>query len=599
MKAFRYEFFRNCKKLKIYFLFYLLISVVLIQIGIIGVKNIYNEEKGLINLERILTERYINYSQYGSYGIKLKMNPDGIAALFINTSPFIDIETFIDSGVRLNFTKVITPDNAMGQNGYIDFSWFIIVIGSLLVTVWGWETYRDKKLIKLLISIAGRNVKFEIMVARAAIILIGVLVLLLVSTVQIMINGLDVNVLYISIFFGIAFLNYLFWLILSSYIGIIRSTKRIITLAVIWLGLVMMLPELEKCYYHNYAKSVVESKARHDEKKIEILMKFEENALKEWQKKATQEEKMEADKKSAAYYKKVEHPKLVNLEKKLISSLKEIVKNYQLISALTPITFMKSTGCEIATGYNGYLKFYTFTLKKQREFMLYILDHLYFMTPVYGKVTPFIGGEEHLFSVESSLPKYSMLGLAWLLVLIGLIMWLNKRKFDEILFCYDHDKLGILDLLIKEGEINVLLTGNEIIKQNIFNHLSGATSTMINLKIIAENKIEGRNNLVYLYKEMDKIPLNELEKLFYKNNEYKKSEFWKIACEYSKSRKSILIFDEYLDDLKKYQRKEILEHIRINKILALIITNRREMAFSLVSGDDIMYMCEDNTIDLG
>ncbi len=595
MKAFRYEV-KNYKQIVTFYIVFLFISLVLTQIGISKVKNLYSEEQEFITLERRLIDSYGTYYQYGAYGIRLKIHPSGISALYVNSAPFI-IESFLDSGTRLNFSKAVTYDNAIEQNGYLDYSWFISVIGSLLIVVWGWGTFRELDKIKFLISIAGRRVKSEMLLARAVIILAGLLILLAATLLQFYLNGLGIDVVYLGMFIGIVYLNYLFWLVLSAYLGIINSTKRIITMAVIWLGLVMMLPEMEKYYFHKQAKTVVESKYKHDGEKFEILMRYEDEAYKRSQRYETKEEKKVADKNSVEQiYKKIEHPKLVKLEQQLISNLEGVVQNYQFLSSLTPMTFLRSVGYEVSTaGYHGYTEFSKHTIETQKQFMYYITDNLHLKFPNYDKVKPFIEGKGHIYYVRSTMPQYCWFGALWLITQICLLMWSLNKKFDKVLFKNEPEKLGELEMKIKRGKINILLTGNCALKQHLFNYYAGDRELDEKITLQIDEIIE--NNFAYLYQkeEMDKIPPKNLAKLL---SEKEDGENWKIILNYAERMRKVLILEEYFKNSNDNEIKKIVDHIQQKKLNGLIITNDKRMACWLIPADKIQIMANDESLGI-
>jgi len=133
IKAFRYEIRRDVRNIAVYFLFFLLASICLLQIGISRLGVAYQEETDLKALEMKLTDRYINYYQYGVYGIRSKIHPEEIAAMFNNSSPFLNTIAFFDVGVRIYFSDTVSTDNALDSNGYIDFSWLLMIVGSFLV----------------------------------------------------------------------------------------------------------------------------------------------------------------------------------------------------------------------------------------------------------------------------------------------------------------------------------------------------------------------------------------------------------------------------------------------------------------------------------
>jgi hypothetical protein len=600
MNVFRYEFKRSLKQISTYFIVFLAISVVLTQIGAKKVKSIYQEEVNFKNLESKLVKGYVSYHQYGVYGIRIKYRPAPISAIFTETTPFWNMTAFFDMGIRLYIYKEVSPDNTIAQNGFLDLSWFLRVIGSFLICIWGWKTFSDKDYLKFLISTQKKWVKTEIIMARVTIILSGIMLIYLQIIIQYLVNGFSIDAVHLGVYILVVFLVYVICLLLASLMGIESTKKKKILIAVIWILFVMLLPELVKYYFDKVARIEIGNKFVHELKKADVVMKVEKDAFKKAERFTFKEKKKkyEVNVESAYKYWNEDSKELERLEKSLIGLLKIVVKKYQFISSLTPITFLNSVALEVSSqGYRGRIEFNKHVLKKQRGFLKYIFEKLYFKAPNYGPVISFINEGENIFSYRSTLPGSFWFGVVWSLMIIFLLMWLNCRKLNNVLFRDEPEKINNMECNISEGDIKVLLTGYEPLKQHVFNYFAGKVDFKGDIVINTSKEIEGCMEFIYLYKKekMDnQFTNNDLVKLLSEEGK----EQWEIIFKYAEKYDKILILDEFFNGRNDRDTEKILEVINHNKLKSLIITSNQYFAFEIAQYKNIFIMQNDESVYL-
>ncbi len=600
MRAFGIELKREIKKVVPFFLVFLILSIVLTQNGIIKIKAIYEEEKEFQKLENQLVNGYISYHQYAAYGMRLKYSPKQISALFVETSPFLDITAFIDIGFKLYLYKEIFSNNAVAQKGYLDTSWFLKIIGSFLVLIWGWKTFRDKDYLKFLISKHGKRVKPEILMSRIAIIFLGVLVIYGQILIQFVINGHSIDAGNVGVFLWVVFLVYVIWFSFAAFMGTESTRNKKILTAVIWITLVMILPEGVRFYFDKAAKSMIKCKYVHESKKADIVKQVEKEALAKSERYPYKEQKFKSDVESAKRFLNIQRKEIDSLEKQVITLSERVVRNYQFISTLNFMTFLQSTEWEVSSqGYNGFLKFHKYMLEVQRNFLKHIYDKLYFKAPYYGPVKPFLKNEETIFRFKSELPDFFWFGVMWCLAIIFLLMWSNCWKLDKVLFKDEREKINDLELILSGGEKNVLLSGYKPLRQHIYNSFIGEAELKGKLTTMKSKEVNGS---LYLYKKtkMDaRFTPDEMRKLLNEQGEkIEGRENWEILFTHAKKENRVLILMDFFEGCKNKEIKKIVEFIKINKLLALIITNNTHLACWLVPAEKILLMTGDETVSL-
>ncbi len=598
MRIYKLLLKKRFKKAVIYFGILLLISIILTQLGIGKIKSIHQEEKYFSNLENQLVERYINFHQYGGYGIRLKYSPEPIAALFAESAPFLNINAFMDIGVRLYIYSELSPDNALDQKGYLDFFWFFAVVGSLLVSVWGWNVHNDKDRMKFLTSINSRRIFVWKLLPGLTLIFLGILMIYGQILVQFWINGYSIDAVHLGVYLGVVLLAYFVWFSFAAFMGCGNQKNRKIYFAIIWFVLVMLMPEIFKMYFNREAKVIITCKYNHELKMVEILMRFEKKAFAKSERLITKEEKFKVSVESAGEYLRFDAKELERLQKELLNSLEKEIGKYNFICQLTIMTFLKTAAVEIsAQGYNGYQRFNLYALNMQMKFLKFITEKLYFKAPFYGPVHSFQKEGENIFRFRSTLPRFFLLGLFWHLSLFLVVIWMNLRKSKEFLFYQEPEKINDLDLSITEGTPNILLTANKELKQHLFSYFEGKTELKGELTIKTSKEVKG-SGFIYLYKkaEMDAdFTPDEMRMLLDEHGE--ETENWKIIFKHAKRTGKILLMVDFIDGLRKSEIMEVVDYIKKEKLMSLLITDR-DIAFKLVPGNKILYMPNDNSIEI-
>jgi YD repeat-containing protein len=155
---------------------FLLVSIVILQLGLEKLK--LDDKQGVefaeVHLERVYG--FINYQQYGIFGIDRLLQASPLFYLFHHSSTLDELQANIEITTRY---KLYKPE--MGKNlfkrptgGSLDFSWFYLIFGTLIVSLWSFLTSRAKDFNLLLNNYVGvKGLYPGIMLGRIILIMTG------------------------------------------------------------------------------------------------------------------------------------------------------------------------------------------------------------------------------------------------------------------------------------------------------------------------------------------------------------------------------------------------------------------------------------------
>ena len=486
------------------FVCFVLIATLIFQAGIIKYQSDTESLKEFVTLEEKRIETYVNYTQYGALGFVLKIKPSPIWAIFYNSTTLGGLEGFVDSGVRLQLRKPQAGENIFERplNSNLDVSWFLIVIGSMFVILWGFFALRDQENILFRAKNSGLKIVYAaIIIGRALLLICGYMVLTVIFNLQYRINGivliqneiigLLVLWLTISLFMILLFS-------LSAAIGTLKNWKIGFTADVaLWLIAIFLLPQAFETIY-SLKKKDFKNINQHDLQKLSILMDFERMALQKARDKRykTEEEKIEVDKQNAEQYWDNQLKDIEKLEISIRKKIDSTADNFKFIGTFIPGVFIKISNNEISSmGYQTYSDFHQKNWENQKNFIRYYINKRFYEK--YNKVQPFLKPGENVTDAKSMLPRYFLLGILMNLIyivisLVGCFLMLKRSLFKVA------KESAIADLVIEIPFNNVcqLSTKHEDIKKVILKSMFEPTG-----KIIISNKEAGifdLNDYVFL-----------------------------------------------------------------------------------------------------
>ncbi|MCP5055061.1 MAG: hypothetical protein GY940_48295, partial [bacterium] len=157
-----------------------------------------------------LVDRLLNSLQYGAIGFRVILEHSPLVALFYNNTAFDDLIGFIDTGVRLRQGEPKIGPNAFKRptGGSLDYSWYLMYFGILLVMVWGFFTFRNREYILYLMNFASpKSVYLGVLLARVIIVAAVLLIMSVVVYVQFLVNGISLTGLELGnllVFLGVS-----------------------------------------------------------------------------------------------------------------------------------------------------------------------------------------------------------------------------------------------------------------------------------------------------------------------------------------------------------------------------------------------------------
>ncbi|MGE5343265.1 MAG: hypothetical protein ACM3SY_17490 [Candidatus Omnitrophota bacterium] len=435
------EMEQNIKKVGIIVsLFVLLLAVLINQVGIKNYHMAKKQQQEFVESERKAFESFFSYRQYGAFGFQVMMMPSPLSIIAFNSKAFNDLIGMIDTGARLRLEESKIGPNAFSRSTgtNIDLSWFLLVFGSLLVMLWFFFSFRDKKYLKYILNFTSRKTAFlSIIFARLFILAAYLLLVFIVTILQFRMNHIILSLneyQHLLVFFGLLFLVLSFFALISASLGTLSTVKGALSIAFIWLIVVLLWPEVINLSFSIQSQENLKGMSKIEAEKLNIISeKIEKVVLKNTQRYQKPEDKVEEDRKGAERYWNYVFKDVEDIDARMIDRTETIVRDFQFICIINPVTFIKSAGNEISSqGYNSYIQMYRDNKAMRKGFLRFITNNRYYKN--YSKVYPFVSAEKALMPVKPQLPYYFLYGLLFIFIYITLVGMLAYRQFKRQLF---------------------------------------------------------------------------------------------------------------------------------------------------------------------
>ncbi len=489
----------------------LFLSLIFIQIGINEYKNTLNRKEKFQEFEITKVSHYINYTQYGAYGVRMLFVPSPISVFFINSSVIPDMTSYVDSGEQLKIYNPLKGQNifALKKFGFSDFSGIILFFGSLLALFYGYETFNNDEYLKFLSTVSSKKrVFYSVLFSRIILMFLVFFVITSSAFLLIIINGLYVpmNVYFLYFILSILFIS-LFFFSIGTIIGTLRSKIiGITTLLSCWFLLLYFIPTAVNTYIASRS-DLFTPLYKLEIDKLKILMDFEKRAI---EKAGIFKKVDDAERELALNYWNNELKKILALEEDMRNQMKNNISLSQKLSMFFPPTFYLSLTNEISSrGYENLIDFYNRAQSLKREFVRFYMEKKFFSN--FSKVESFVKGDENVFYAQSRLPgNFTESVFINLLYIVGLF-WVSYSRFRKSLFILpNHENLESYprELRLKQGEFKVLVSEGINLKNQLFNLFFGETEELrkkgspikvyIGDQDITENEEEDRNDFLYI-----------------------------------------------------------------------------------------------------
>ncbi|MCP5101955.1 MAG: hypothetical protein GY950_01185 [bacterium] len=425
-------------------------------------------------LEKDKHRLFHNYTVYSAYGFRLYCMPCPLD--FLTAFKFYnELDASADVGVKLRLSEGkkgnnVFPDTA---GGYLNFAGILLLFGSLAVIIFGFGAFDDESYLKFLRSLHRlRKIIFQVFLFRIGLVAAFVLLLSAAMAVTAFFNGIAVLSPHYIIFTLIALLVLLCFFSTGAALGALKNRHgAIAALVTLFIFLNFIAPWVIIKIVRNISVSISEHQREYD--KLKILMTFEKNGIKIFGKVRSGEEFI----KLVRSYLAKELILLKDLEHQHRKRLLEKADKYQILTMFLPSTFYLSSVQELSgKGLTDYFLFYDFAEAKKEGFIKFYFENEYFADPKPKNVVPYLKGDEGIFFQAPALPEYFFMGLAlqllYMAAMFGMAFRNARRKLHPVKqkFPAEED----LFINIHRGKPNALLTSDDLTKDKLFNHLSGA-----------------------------------------------------------------------------------------------------------------------------
>ncbi|HLP45266.1 MAG TPA: hypothetical protein VK469_04930, partial [Candidatus Kapabacteria bacterium] len=355
-------------------------------------------------------------------------------------------------------------------------SGIILFFGSLLVLLYGFDTFTSKNYLKILVSMSNsRKIFFPLLFARIAMIFLLILFFTGSAMAIIYANGLmpPVNI-YFFWFLLLLFAVLIFFFIIGTVISTFKSRILGVTaLFTTWFILLFILPVIGIYILYKQADGL-SSTYDIEIKKMALLSEAERMIIKKEGRFSDKNRNKPSVQALIEEYWQDDFQKIQALEKNQQEEIKHLTLKSQWVSIFIPTNFYLSTVTEISScGYENYIDFYNYVLQKKREFVRFYFDMLYFSNQ--ENVVSFIKGDENIFKGIIRLPATFAWGFLVLLLQISALTWWSYDRFKKLLYHLDQDELKNLEkkIAFNKSQFDIYFEDNSIYTHLLYSAFSG------------------------------------------------------------------------------------------------------------------------------
>jgi hypothetical protein len=420
------------KKIIGLFLFFSLLSLYFVQIGINNYKQIIENKGEFQDTERLKVKQYINYNQYGLYGFRVLYIPSPLSIYFVNSSTISELTANVDSGERLNIYHSFKEGRTLfadKKGGFKDFSGIMLLLGGLLALYLGYESFIHRDYLRFMSGFTDyKKLFFSTIFSRSLILVFLFLLNAVISLILVELNGIRFTESESTHFFTYL-VTLILLLIFNFALGTIAGSLKsgfagFVMVIISWFVLVFFFPGIVNSIISRKADNIV-SNYKLELEKLKGLMDFERESLAEFG--LTTENNINAVRKWLEDFLDKGLKKIYEFEERLRNEMEENIRFFEILSCLFPSTFYLSTSNEISSkGYENFILFFNYLQEMKKKFVRFYLDHRYYLDGMLDKTTKvksFIKSNENLFYAKSRTPRGFTSGiLLFLVYIVGLFI---------------------------------------------------------------------------------------------------------------------------------------------------------------------------------
>ncbi len=439
--------------------------------GIGDYKKIEANKKPFQEMERDKVSMHLHYTFYGVRGVRLLYIPNPLSVIFNDLAVFDGMISHVDSAEKLEISNSFKGKNLFSDSGgFMDFAGIMLLLSSFLALLYGWDTTRSQKYIKLITDISGsRKPGFIIILARIILLNLVFLVFAGLALVWMLINDINAANIFYLVYVLVLTLVITFFVTAGAIIGALKSkVAQFITIPVLYFLLVLVIPWLIHRVVYMEAKEGIKSIYEFEYQSFKYMMDFEKrfyNRFKVWKSGEVAPDDVKAMIQSGQ---DIEYKKLRETELKRIDGIVKRIRVYQTLASLFPTTFYISTNKELSSkGFHSFIAFYRYSYDMKQDFIKFYIDRKFYQPLPKSGVEPFIKGNEDLFYGKSQLPNSFLLGLIMAVIYIAAFLVALYRMQSKGL---EKEKVKSVKVDFTKGNPLFALCKDEKIKNDIFRY---------------------------------------------------------------------------------------------------------------------------------
>jgi len=603
--VFAFEFKKLFNKRNVLiFLVILLVLIVFSWEGIDEYKTTLKNRKPFLETEKAKTSRFLNYTQYGTRGVRLLLIPAPLSVIFNDLAIYSGLVANIDTGEGLYIYNTFKGKNLFANSGgYMDYSGIIFFISCFLALIYGYDITRKREYLKFMANTFGyKRTHFLIILSRTILLNLALLLICGITLLWLLINGINSVNSFFLCFVLVLILLVTFFLLIGSNIGRIKNKSvKFITLVSVYCLFLVLIPWVIKKAVYVEAKNNMNSNYMLEFKKFGMLMNFEDRFDEKFGIWKSGKEAPGDVKAMIQSGQEKEYKEIYKYEMEMLNAIKKRVKVYQTLCALFPTSFYLSCNRELSgSGFQTFIDFYSHVFKTKYEFIDFFVVHKFHKPLTNEGVKVFLKEGKNLFFAKSHILNQFLLGIGLMLFYIAVLYILSfrgyKKQIEE-----EPGELKDLGIDIKPGKFNYMVTGDQGLKNQVFNFLSGRGKTFVNISL--DGKPLESKSFVYLFdtrKMPEDITPRILHKFLLGKELIDDKPNWKILFEYAVSQGKegkVIVMDCFLSGLKPEEIKQLKGRIVMNGLKSLYISANWDQAVNLAD-DKIIFHRDDNTVGI-
>lgn len=588
---------------------FFVISVILILIVQHG-KNRYVKSLDNIdafqNTEDTKVSQYVLYRQYGAFGIRLLFIPSPFSVLY-NDYVFDVLLSRVNISEELNIYKPIKGKSFfISRAGFMNFAGIILFLGCFLALFFGSNTTNEKEFSKYQASINRNSIKvfWPLVLSRITIFNLAFLVLILIPLFILQISNINLLCTPLVYILLVSVLLNIFLFGVGCIIGFLNRSIKWVVFGIVYFAFVFFIPFLADTS-QEIATGGIESVFKFDLINLKTIMEADRKLIDKFGSRKSNEDVPPEIVEEVMTASENVHGKVDNRESRRKNEMLEDIKQHQKRLSYFPVLFYLSVIKEVS-GQGGFtfIEFYSFGQQRKQEFINFYLDKRFKgknKPDQIGTVENFVKSDENLFYAKSRLPYFFWGGVLISFLYIFGVYYISYLMFKKQLIGDPGDLRGLI-IDIKPGRLNLLLTGDEGLKNQVFNFLRGKGKSFVKIFIDGEEIEPGDIRFVHLF-DTEKLPGDITARALYKflfgkkmKTPMEKSDVHFSWASKSAGNDTIILMDQFLDRFNQDKIKKVKRDIHSKGLNVLYITDKFHFGVFLTD-ETIIYHENDKTVD--